>query len=169
MADGGLMVENPRAASSSLPRGELAGAASTAAPAPFQRMTEDELGAAMVALAKEEGHRGKTPGGKRNAGKNQRYRFTRELLTALAAAPPRRLKTLRLDGAVPEPGSDVTVDGRTVGTLTSPTDSPLFGVIALAVLDREVAENGTSVMVGDTPASVAELSIFDPDKRKPRA
>lgn len=49
-------------------------------------MTEEELGEAMKALAKAEGKAAKAPRAKQNAGKNQTYRFTREGLTALAAA-----------------------------------------------------------------------------------
>lgn len=92
----------------------------------------------------------------------------KEALRPFAAAPPHRLKTLRLDGDLPEAGSDVTRDGAVVGTVTSPTDSPRFGVIALAVLDTAVADNGTVLDVAGRPATVADLSIFDPDKRRPR-
>lgn len=93
----------------------------------------------------------------------------KEALQALAAAPPRRLKTLRIDGDLPEPGVGVSRDGAPVGTLTSPTESPRFGVIALAVLDAPAADNGTELSVDGCRATVADLSIFDPDKRKPRA
>jgi glycine cleavage system aminomethyltransferase T len=80
------------------------------------------------------------------------------------------LKTLRLEaGELPETGSDVTKDGKVVGTLTSPTDSPRFGPIALAILDAAAAANDTVVGVGGSTATVADLSIFDPDKLKPRA
>ena len=90
-------------------------------------------------------------------------------LQALAANPPRRFKTLRLEpGDLPEPGSDVTRDGSTVGQLTSPTSSPRFGNIALAVLDSAAADNETVVAVDGHTATVADLSIFDPTKVKPR-
>lgn len=90
-------------------------------------------------------------------------------LQEVAAAPPHRFKTLRLPSdELPESGVDVTRDGVVVGTLTSPTDSPRFGPIALAVLDTDAAGDGTEVSVGDSPATVAALSIFDPEKRKPR-
>lgn len=90
-------------------------------------------------------------------------------LQEVAAAPPHRFKTLHLSSAeLPEPGVDVTRDGAVVGVLTSPTGSPRFGPIALAVLDTEAAHDGTVVAVGDGSATVAELSIFDPEKRKPR-
>lgn len=90
-------------------------------------------------------------------------------LQQIASSPPRRLKTLRLQaGDLPEAGSEVTRDGQVVGTLTSPTDSPRFGPIALAILDTSAAANDTVVAVGGSDATVADLSIFDPDKRKPR-
>jgi aminomethyltransferase len=91
-------------------------------------------------------------------------------LKALAAAPPRRLKTLRLEpGELPEPGSDVMREGAVVGTLTSPTNSPRFGNIALVVIDTAAADNETVVSVDAHTATVADLSIFDPTKVKPRA
>ena len=94
----------------------------------------------------------------------------REALHALSTQPPRRLKTLRLEpGDLPEAGSDVTREGAVVGTLTSPTNSPRFGNIALAVLDSSAAANETVVSVDGHTAMVADLSIFDPDKLKPRA
>ena len=91
-------------------------------------------------------------------------------LQAIADNPPRRLKTLRLEpGDLPETGADVTRDGSVVGTLTSPTNSPRFGNIALAVIDSSSADNETVVAVDDHTATVADLSIFDPTKVKPRA
>ena len=60
-----------------------------------------------------------------------------------------------------------------VGTLTSPTISPRYGTIGLAVLRADVAERGNevTVTVGDEQlrAVVEPLSIHDPDKRRPRA
>jgi aminomethyltransferase len=93
----------------------------------------------------------------------------KEALREVSAAPPHRLKTLRVDGGLPEAGADVLRDGAVVGTLTSSTESPRFGVIGLAVLDTAVADNGTTLTVADSPATVADLSLFDPEKRKPRA
>jgi glycine cleavage system aminomethyltransferase T len=93
----------------------------------------------------------------------------RAALEKLAENPPRRLKTLRLEpGDLPEAGSEVTRDGSVVGALTSPVSSPRFGNIALAVLDSPVAENETVVSVSGDTATVADLSIFDPTKVKPR-
>jgi len=94
----------------------------------------------------------------------------RDVLQEVASAPPRRLKTLRLEaGELPGGGSDVTKDGRVVGTLTSPTNSPRFGPIALAIMETAAAANDTVVNVGGATATVADLSIFDPTKVKPRA
>ena len=89
-------------------------------------------------------------------------------LVEAGANPARRLKTLRADADLPEAGTPVTAEGHEVGALTSPTSSPRYGAIGLAVLDRESAEDGTVVDVGGVGARVAPLAIDDPEKRKPR-
>jgi aminomethyltransferase len=92
-----------------------------------------------------------------------------QALAAVAANPPKRLKTLRLEGeAIPEAGTTVTGDGEVIGTVTSPVLSPRFGAIALAVLATDAANDGRKVAVGDAVATVAPLSIFDPEKERPR-
>ncbi len=98
----------------------------------------------------------------------------RSVLREIAAAPPRRLKTLRISGAQrPEAGADVLVDGAVVGTVTSPADSPRLGLLALAKIDTEHATDGAHVEVavaaGTAAATVDVLSVKDPDKRRPRA
>ncbi len=95
-------------------------------------------------------------------------------LVAAAAAPANRFKTLRIaGGTVPEYGAEVLLDGTAVGVLTSPIDSPRFGVIGLAILRSDLAENGqlVDVVVGDGTASatVDDLSIHDPEKKKARS
>jgi aminomethyltransferase len=95
-------------------------------------------------------------------------------LAAQAAAPANRFKTLRLDGgAAPEYGAAVLHGDEVVGTVTSPVDSPRFGVIGLAILRTDVADNGTSLEValaeGRVKATVADLAILDPEKRRPRS
>ena len=97
-----------------------------------------------------------------------------EPLRAVAAHPPNRFKTLRVEGTeVPEYGAEVTKGGEPIGTLTSPADSPLFGVIGLAVLDTNHAADGTEVDValgdGTVRATVAEPSLYDPKKERPRS
>jgi glycine cleavage system aminomethyltransferase T len=97
-----------------------------------------------------------------------------EALKAVASNPPRRLKTLRLEGeGLPEYGVEVTRDGEPVGTLTSPAVSPRFGPIALAILETAVSSDGeeVDVSVGDQTvrATVAPLAIYDPEKKRPRA
>ena len=93
-----------------------------------------------------------------------------EALAAVGANPPKRLKTLQIEGdALPEAGSSVTKDGEEVGTVTSPVVSPRFGTIALAVLATDAANDGEKVEVGESVATVAPLSIFDPEKKRPRA
>lgn len=98
----------------------------------------------------------------------------KERLAEIALAPPNRLKTLRIQGEeVPEYGAAVTRNGEPVGTLTSPANSPRFGVIGLARLRTEVAHEGTEleVALGDhtVPATVDVLSVYDPEKTKPRS
>jgi glycine cleavage system aminomethyltransferase T len=97
-----------------------------------------------------------------------------QALVEAAAHPPRRLKTLRLEGdQLPDYGVEVTRGGRPVGTLTSPAESPRFGAIALAVLDTDTAHDGERVEVategGTVGATVAPLAIYDPEKRRPRS
>lgn len=98
----------------------------------------------------------------------------KERLRAVAADPPNRFVTLRLDGeTLPEYGASVTRDGEEVGVLTSPTDSPRFGKIGLAVVRSEHATRGgeLEVAVGDqtTSATVDVLPIYDANKQRPRA
>jgi aminomethyltransferase len=92
-----------------------------------------------------------------------------EALAAYGANPPKRFKTLRFEGGVPEAGATVTKDGADVGTVTSPADSPRVGPMGLAILDAAVAEDGTKVEVAGVVATVAPLSALDPEKKKPRA
>lgn len=89
-------------------------------------------------------------------------------LAAVAANPPKRLKTLQIEGDAPEIGAEVTKDGAVVGTVTSPTNTPRCGTIALAILDSAVAEEGTKVEVAGASATVAPLSIVDPGKARAR-
>jgi glycine cleavage system T protein (aminomethyltransferase) len=98
----------------------------------------------------------------------------RAALEAVAADPPRRFKTLVLEGdTLPEYGVAVTGDGEPAGVLTSPTKSPRFGNIGIAVLETRFAEDGTRLQValGDETvgAKVAVLPIYDPEKKRPRS
>ena len=92
-----------------------------------------------------------------------------EALIAYGAGVPKRFKTLRFEGGAPEAGAVVTKDGAEVGVVTSPAESPRLGSIALAILDAAVADDGTKVEVDGSVATVAPLSILDPQKQKPRA
>ena len=105
-----------------------------------------------------------------------RGRFNgRDALEPLAARPPRRFKTLVLNGeALPEYGAAVTSsDGEPAGVLTSPTRSPRYGNIGTAVLESRFAVDGTELRVaaedGQLGAKVAVLPIYDPEKKRPRA
>ncbi|MGD9959454.1 aminomethyltransferase family protein [Nocardioides sp.] len=95
-------------------------------------------------------------------------------LRALAADPPHRFVTLRYEAdMLPEYGAAVSKDGDEVGILTSPTDSPRFGKIGLAVIASEQASVGNTlgVAIGDetVPATVDVLPIYDTQKKRPRA
>ncbi|MEO6511381.1 MAG: aminomethyltransferase family protein [Nocardioides sp.] len=97
-----------------------------------------------------------------------------DALRTVAADPPHRFVTLRYEaGELPEYGATLTVDGHEVGVLTSPTDSPRYGKIALAVVDTAHASVGSTldVVVGDgtVSATVDVLPIYDPEKKRPRA
>jgi len=75
--------------------------------------------------------------------------------------PNRHLRGLRLPERV-EPGAEVSLGDRAVGTIGSVSDSPRAGVIALAILRRE-AEPGETVLVGDgeVEAEVAALPFIE--------
>jgi aminomethyltransferase len=94
-----------------------------------------------------------------------------------AGPPARRLVSLTIaGGVVPEAGAAVTIEGALVGSATSPTGSPRFGTIALAILDRAAAVPGMPVEValgedgagGTARATVGEPALYDPEKRRPR-
>lgn len=94
-------------------------------------------------------------------------------LAAYGANPPKRFKTLRIEGdQAPDYGAAVTKDGKEVGVVTSPASSPRVGTIALAILDADVGVDGekVDVAIGDStvPATVDVLSAYDPEKKKPR-
>ena len=95
-------------------------------------------------------------------------------LAEIAEAPPNRFVTLRYEAdTLPEYGATVTKDGAEVGVLTSPTESPLFGKIGMAVIRADLSSPGTAVEValgdGTTPATVDVLPIYDTNKERPRA
>ena len=101
----------------------------------------------------------------------------RDALRAIAAEGTQRLlTTLRIDGdQVPEYGAPVTQDGRDVGILRSPCQSPSFdmNVIGMAAIDRDLVQGGQRVEValgdGTVGAEVAPFPIYDTEKRRPRS
>ncbi len=95
-------------------------------------------------------------------------------LREAAKRPPNRFVTLRYESdAVPEYGAPVSRGREEVGTLTSPTDSPRFGKIGLAILRSDLAGKGETldVAVGDgtVHATVDALPIYDTNKDRPRS
>ena len=98
----------------------------------------------------------------------------KDRLVEVAADPPNRFKTLRVEGeTLTEYGATVTQDGEEVGVLTSPAMSPKLGNIGLAILRSDVAADDTTVEValgsGTVGATVAPLALYDPQKRRPRS
>jgi aminomethyltransferase len=101
----------------------------------------------------------------------------KEALRDIAAqGTARLLTTLRIDGEdVPEYGAAVTLDGREVGIVRSPCQSPTFDmqVIAMAAIDRELNSPGQRVEValgdGTVGATVAEFPLYDTKKTRPRS
>jgi aminomethyltransferase len=95
-------------------------------------------------------------------------------LAEIAQAPPNRLVTLRYEAEeLPEYGAVVTKEGEEVGVLTSPTDSPRFGKIGMAIVRSDLAAAGTPLDVavgeGTVGATVDALPIYDTEKRRPRS
>ena len=60
----------------------------------------------------------------------------------------RGLRGLELHAGLPAAGETVLLDGRDVGRVTSPVESPRFGHISLAVLRREVADGDRVTVSG---------------------
>lgn len=97
----------------------------------------------------------------------------KDKLREVAADPPNRFKTLRVEGdRLPAYGAAVTRDGEDVGVLTSPAISPKLGNIGIAILRTDVALDGNTVEValedGTVGATVDVLAVYDPQKRRPR-
>lgn len=96
----------------------------------------------------------------------------RDALARIASSPPRRLVGLRIEGdELPEAGAEISRDGRPIGTVTSPTDSPAFGSIALGVVSTADAGPGpVDVAVGDGRVAAVQAgpAVYDPEKRRPR-
>jgi len=84
----------------------------------------------------------------------------------------RRLTTLRFDDGLPARGAGVRAAGSVVGEVTSPAQSPGFGSIALAVVDRDAAVEGAEVEVeteeGPLFGYVTPTPISDPGRQRPR-
>jgi aminomethyltransferase len=94
-------------------------------------------------------------------------------LSEVAKAPPNRFVTLRYEAdELPEYGAAVSKDGKEVGVLTSPTESPRFGKIGMAIIRSELSALGTTVDLalgdGTVAASVDVLPIYDTEKKRPR-
>ncbi len=98
----------------------------------------------------------------------------KDRLREVAADPPNRFKTLRVEGdTLPAYGATVTKDGEEVGVLTSPAISPKLGNIGIAILRSDVAVDGDRLDValgdGSVGATVDVLAVYDPQKLRPRS
>jgi len=98
----------------------------------------------------------------------------KDRLREVAAAPPNRFVTLTYESeTLPEYGAEVTQDGEEIGVLTSPTDSPRFGKIGIAIIRTERSTLGNTVQVavddGTVAATVDVLPIYDTNKDRPRS
>jgi len=98
----------------------------------------------------------------------------KEKLREIAADPPNRFKTIRLEGdALPEYGAAITKDGEEIGVLTSPAESPRYGNLGLAIIRTDMAVDGETVEVdaegGSIGGTIDVLAIHDPEKRRPRS
>jgi aminomethyltransferase len=101
----------------------------------------------------------------------------KEALRRIAAeGTARLLTTLRIEGdEVPEYGAAVTLDGRDVGIVRSPCQSPTFDmqVIAMAIVDRELNSEGQELDValgdGTVKATVGPFPLYDTQKTRPRS
>jgi aminomethyltransferase len=101
----------------------------------------------------------------------------KEALRRIAAeGTARLLTTLRIEGdQVPEYGAAVTLDGRDVGIVRSPCQSPTFDmqVIAMAIVDRELNTEGQALDValgdGTVKATVGPFPLYDTQKKRPRS
>jgi folate-binding protein YgfZ len=71
----------------------------------------------------------------------------------------RVLRSLLLDGDPPAPGSEVRVEGKAVGRVTSAVRSPSLGLtLALGVLRRELEDGQRVVVGGDGAERAAEVA-----------
>jgi aminomethyltransferase len=96
----------------------------------------------------------------------------REALLRAREQKRRGLATLRFDDGLPKAGAVVRAAGAVVGEVTSPCQSPGYGTIALAVINRDSAVEGARVEVETEGRPlvgyVAPTPIGDPERRRPR-
>jgi folate-binding protein YgfZ len=79
----------------------------------------------------------------------------------------RRLYGLLIDATeVPPSGVNLTLDDKTVGTLSSAVWSPRFGVIGLAILHHTAWAEGTRVIIESTDAPIAAQVTDLPFKKR---
>ena len=70
----------------------------------------------------------------------------------------RKLVALRIDGAVPSPGTRLLAGDQDVGFVTSASLSPTMGSIALGYVHRDHADPGSRLAVAGTPPVTATVT-----------
>jgi aminomethyltransferase len=91
----------------------------------------------------------------------------RDAVARRMTAPKRRLVTLSIDSEqLPDSHTPVTRKGSPVGEVRSVERTPRFGVIALAVLDADVAQDGMVVQVEGRSATVGPRPIDGEDRAR---
>jgi aminomethyltransferase len=93
----------------------------------------------------------------------------RDALAATIAEGRHVYCTLHFAGEMPDSVAPVPLEGVHIGTWRTGSDSPLFGNIGGAILEREHAAEGLVVEVEGCPATVLPWGLYDPDKTRPRA
>ena len=93
----------------------------------------------------------------------------RTALEADALDPPRRYKTLKFDGDLPDDNAPVLKDNQPVGQYRTGAETPSYGNIGGAILNKEVAVDGETVFVRGVGATVHPWGIYDPEKKRPRS
>ena len=92
-----------------------------------------------------------------------------DALAASIAEDRHVYRTLHFAADMPAEVAPVMWDGIRIGTWRTGSDSPLFGNIGGAILERDHATDGLLVEVDGHPATVRPWGLYDPQKSRPRS
>ena len=92
-----------------------------------------------------------------------------DALAASIAEDRHVYRTLHFAADMPPEVAPVMWDGIRIGTWRTGSDSPLFGNIGGAILERDHATDGLLVEVDGHPATVRPWGLYDPQKSRPRS